>query len=381
MSSSQWRLPLGIDELMPKEAKSFEAIRRQIIDHMTGHGYDLVVPAMVDYVENLVPQLGSELDLQTFKVVDQLDGRTLGVRADMTPQVSRMVAQHCQGSAVFRCCYAGSVLRTRPDGLAGSQRSPFQVGAELFAPESIEADLEIIELMVQTLGVSGVESLYVDIGHVGIYSSLIRALELNPKQEAQLFEVLQRKSVPDAKLLLTELGIKDQHADDLMALIELNGGVEAIETAQSMIDPQCVDAHHALEHLKLLADRLTELMPNLSLHVDLAELRGYRYHNGLVFAAYAGQRTQEIARGGRYTGHGRSGRDAIGFSFDLRHLLDWAESAQQYGGTVEVPFEAPATSIAALKQRGFTVLRPQQSQKSTHRLSCIDDQWCLEELS
>ena len=347
MKSNRWLLPEGIEEVLPQQARQLEAMRRSLLDLFQSWGYDLVMPPFIEYIESLLTGPGNDLDLQTFKLTDQLPGRMMGVRADMPPQVARIDAHHLKSSAPTRLCYLGTVLHTRPGGFAGS-RSLLQVGAELFGHAGIESDVEVLSLMVQTLKQTGVENLYLDLGHVGIYRGLVEQAGLEPEQEAILFDALQRKARPEITELLNEWSLPKAVADMLTRLTDLNGDDSVLSEGRSVLKKASKPIQAALENLQQIAVLLQQRLPDLKLNYDLAELRGYHYHTGAVFAAYVPGRGQAIAQGGRYDGIGRAfglSRPATGFSTDLRIL---AVLAQQSDG-ICAGILAPANGDADLQ--------------------------------
>jgi len=322
MKNNRWLLPEGIEEALPDKAWQLELLRRQLLDLFDSWGYDLVMPPFIEYLESLLVATGNDLDLQTFKLTDQLTGRMMGVRADMTPQVARIDARHLDSTAPSRLCYLGTVLHTRPDGFAGS-RSLLQVGAELYGHAGIESDVEVLSLMLDTLGQVGIEQPYLDLGHVGIYRALVAQAGLTRLQEEDLFDALQRKARPELTALLDSMALDDAVAEMLNALAELNGSTEVMAAARSAFRAASDELNAALENLDAIARLLQQQRPDLRLHYDLAELRGYNYHTGAVFAAYVPGHGQAIAQGGRYDGIGEAfgkSRPATGFSTDLRTL-------------------------------------------------------------
>jgi ATP phosphoribosyltransferase regulatory subunit len=287
-----------------------------------GWGYRLVMPPFIEYLESLLTGTGHDLDLQTFKLTDQLTGRLMGLRADMTPQVARIDAHTLRRSGPNRLCYIGTVLHTRPDGFAGS-RSPLQVGAELFGHAGIESDVEVISLMLETLALAGVSPVYVDLGHVGIYRALAARAGLGEADEAQFFDLLQRKAVPEIEDFVRASDLSRDEARMLGRLADLNGGVEVLEEARALLAAAGAQVTDAIDHLASIAERVQARYPETTVHFDLSELRGFHYHTGVVFAAYLPGQGQEIARGGRYDEVGRvfgRARPATGFTTDLRSL-------------------------------------------------------------
>jgi ATP phosphoribosyltransferase regulatory subunit len=360
---NRWLLPEGIEEMLPRQAEQLEQLRRELLDLYRGWGYELILTPFIEYLDSLLTGTGHDLDLQTFKLIDQLSGRLLGLRADMTPQAARIDAHRLQREAPTRLCYLGTVLHTRPDGFAGS-RSPMQVGAELFGHAGPESDVEILQLMVATLALNGVDDVYVDLGHVGIYRGLAHDAGLSEQQEAFLFDALQRKAVPEINEFLAHLDLSTMQRERLAGLATLNGESDVLQRAQALLQGSGDAAQAALENLIQIANLASRRLPGLPLHFDLAELRGYQFHTGVVFAAFVPDRGQEIARGGRYDDIGKvfgRARPATGFSTDLRTLMhlgkrNWLPPA----GAILVPAEndtALTNKVAALRADGEMVIQ------------------------
>ncbi len=360
--TDRWLLPEGIEELLPAEASRLEALRRRLLDLYATWGYAQVMPPFIEYLESLLVGSGSDLDLETFKLTDQLTGRLMGVRADMTQQVARIDAHRLQHEAPTRLCYLGTVLRARPDGPGGS-RSPLQVGAELYGHAGIESDAEVVALMIETLEACGIRDVHLDLGHVGIFRGLTAAAGLDELREAELFEMLQRKA--RAELEAAVAGMPQEHASRLLALVDLNGGDEVLDAARERLAGATAEVDAALASLAGVAEVLRRERPELVLHFDLAELRGYRYHTGVVFAALVPGHGEAIARGGRYDDVGRffgRARPATGFSTDLRQLLrlsDGMATAQVESGIFAPADADPAlcAAIRELRERGERVVR------------------------
>ena len=356
MKNNRWVLPEGIEEVLPPQAQRLEMMRRALLDLYHSWGYELVIPPLIEYLESLLIETADDLDLQTFKLTDQLNGRMMGVRADMTPQVARIDAHLLKRSTPTRLCYLGSVLHTRPDGFAGS-RSPMQVGSELYGHAGIESDVEIIELMIATIRQCGITNIYLDLGHVGIYRELAMQAKLNPQQEVDLFDALQRKAKPEIAAMLTQWSLDKKISAMLLALVDLNGGEEVFTRASTQLKAASAGVLTAVQELQKIAAKLHQRIPNLDLHYDLAELRGYHYHTGPVFAVFVPGQGQAIAQGGRYDGIGKvfgQARPATGFSSDLRTLLAFAPQQDLSGSGIF----APAGDEAALQQV-ITKLRAQ----------------------
>lgn len=323
MQDSPWLLPAGIDEILPEDARCLEKLRRRLLDLYDSWGYELVIPPLIEFLESLLTGTGSDLDIQTFKLTDQISGRMMGIRADMTPQVARLDAHRLRRSAPTRLCYLGTVLHTRPDGFAGS-RNPYQVGAELYGHAGPESDAEVLCLMLATLKATGVQDVYVDLGHVGIYRELARQAGLDAGQEAQLFDLLQRKALPEMQAFLTGLKVEQAKKDRLAALAKLNGDAEVLVQARDVLRGAGEKVIAAIDYVEKVAELVNRRLPETLLHYDLAELRGYHYQTGIVFAAFVPGYGQEIARGGRYDDIGKvfgRSRPATGFSADLQSLI------------------------------------------------------------
>ncbi|CEA05936.1 ATP phosphoribosyltransferase regulatory subunit [Pseudomonas saudimassiliensis] len=318
----RWLLPDGIEEVLPEEAARTEAARRQLLDLFSRWGYDLVITPHIEYLESLLTGSGHDLELQTFKMIDQMSGRMLGLRADITPQVARIDAHTLGAEGPSRLCYCGSVLHTLPRPLSTS-RSLIQLGAELYGDASSTSDIEVISLMLETLAASRVAGVHLDIGHVGIYRGLVEAAGLVGPEERALFNALQRKALDEVHELTSRIE-QPGLAAMLRSLAELSGGVEVLERAHIMLDgaPEVILA--ALDELAEIAQVIARRYPEVPLYFDLAELRGYHYHSGVTFAAFVPGTGQSIAQGGRYDDIGRDfgrARPATGFSTDLRLLV------------------------------------------------------------
>lgn len=359
---NRWLLPDGVDEVLPPRAAQLEQLRRRLLDMYAGWGYELVMPPLIEYLDSLLTGTGHDLDLQTFKLTDQLSGRMMGVRADMTPQAARIDAHQLKREAPSRLCYIGSVLQTRLQGLSRS-RNPVQIGAELYGHAGVESDVEIISLMLETLRTVGVREPYLDLGHVGIFRALAAEAALQAEVENALFDALQRKAAPEIEALFAESRVRGPAAEALLALVELNGGVEILDEAGERLRDTGAAVQTALRELWGIASALERRLPGVPLHFDLAELRGYRYHTGPVFAAFVPGHGQDVARGGRYDHiggvFGRS-RPATGFSADLKTLADLAGLAptEPPGGVFVAWSDEPALlqRVAQLRDEGERVV-------------------------
>jgi ATP phosphoribosyltransferase regulatory subunit len=352
----RWLLPEGIEDLLPDEARHVEALRRRLLDEFERSGYQLVAPPLLEYVESLLTGSGRDLDPRTFKLVDQLSGRTMGVRADITPQVARIDAHLLNRQGVSRLCYCGNVLHTRPAGLLSS-REPLQIGAELYGHAGPEADSEIVRLLARALELAAIAATRIDLGHVGIFRALIAGSGLSGDTEEELFAALQSKDVPAVSDLIA--AIPEPSRSGLLALPELYGGAEVLDEAAQRL-PATPDIQSALATLRQLANDLADL-PTAPVGFDLADLRGYHYHNGVVFAAYCDGAAGAVALGGRYDKVGESfgrGRPATGFSIDLRDLARLSPR-QDARGSILAPWPEDNelhVEVERLRGQGETVV-------------------------
>lgn len=339
----RWLLPEYVEDVLPVDARRTELLRRRLLDLFDTHGYQYVIPPLLEYLESLTTGVGHDLDLLTFKVVDQLSGRLMGIRSDITPQAARIDAHLLNQQGVTRLCYAGSVLRTKPGGTVQT-RQPIQLGAELFGHAGMESDLEIQRLLVDALRLAGVNRPHLDFSHVAIFRSLVQRAGIAAELESEMFAALQAKDASS----LTELTVRLDAAtrDALRALPTLYGGVEVLHEAEQCL-PQHAEIKLALQDLKRAAQGLSKLDAVVS--YDLAELRGYHYHSGMVFAAYADGIAGALAQGGRYDQVGQAfgrARPATGFSMDVRALIGLLPKTQGRGGIL-----APYAEDAGLAGR------------------------------
>ena len=319
----RWLLPEGMEELVPPESVRLERMRRSLLDLFSCWGYEIVTPPFIEYLESLLTGTGEDLELHTFKLIDQLSGRMMGVRADMTPQVARIDARRLRRDGPSRLCYAGTVLHTLPEGISGG-RSPVQIGAELYGHGGWESDCEIVCLMLEALERACVGPVHLDMGHVGIFRALARRAALSHEREIALHEVLQRKSGTEVRELLEAWEVEAGCARALIALVGLDGDPAILERAGRELAHGGGAVERALADLGALVNAVRARRLDVELHVDLAELRGYRYHTGFVFAAFVPGYGREVARGGRYDEIGSvfgRARAATGFSADLKTLI------------------------------------------------------------
>ena len=312
-----WLLPENIADILPATARQVESAKAAMLERFRTYGYELVCPPLIEYIDSLVYDGDTALVMKTFKLDDQMSGRQLGLRADITPQVARIDA-HLLSSrqGVTRLCYAGSVLHTVPESAMRS-REPLQVGAELYGSSDVGADLEIVDLMLASLEGVGVGGLTLDIGHVGIFRALAAAAALPARLTAELFGVLQAKDIPIAETLLA--GAAEPFRSALLALPGLYGP-DALSRASQCL-PALAEIRQALADMQAVADSVAG---RATVNFDLSDLRGTAYHTGLMFAAYAPGWSDALARGGRYDNVGDKfgrARPATGFSLDLRDLV------------------------------------------------------------
>jgi len=351
----RWLLPEYIEDVLPAEARRVELLRRRLLDLFHACGYQYVIPPLLEYVESLTTGVGHDLDLLTFKVVDQLSGRLMGVRSDITPQAARIDAHLLNQQGVTRLCYAGSVLRTQPGGTAQT-RQPLQLGAELFGHVGIESDLEIQRLLVQALRLAGVEKPHLDFSHVAIFRALVVRAGIDAALESEMFCALQAKDA--SALSEMTAGLDKATREALLALPALYGGAGVLQEAQQRL-PQYAEIKQALLELK----RVEQVLAGLDVVVsfDLAELRGYHYHSGMVFAAYAEGYVGALALGGRYDEVGQAfgrSRPATGFSLDMRALIGMLPPAA-CSGAILAPYAEDAAlqgQIDALRHAGEVVV-------------------------
>ncbi|MDG1834879.1 MAG: ATP phosphoribosyltransferase regulatory subunit, partial [Pseudomonadales bacterium] len=297
-SNIRWLLPDGVDEVLPPDALNLEFIRRRLLDLYGSWGYEYVIPPMIEFLESLLTGSGSDLDLKTFKVTDQISGRTLGIRADITPQVARMDAHSLNQTGITRLCYAGTALQTKPENMLAS-RAPLKLGAELFGSPGPDGDLEIVSLMIESLRTLGVTAIHLELGDVGIFRELMRNVELAEKDENALFDLIQQKSVASLKVQAGQLGLPAKLCEQLVTLPTLCGTSAIIEDALELFSG-AAQIEARLENLAKLYGAITDRFEDIDVYFDLSELRGYGYHTGIVFAGYIEGERQCIAKGGRY---------------------------------------------------------------------------------
>lgn len=374
MPVERWMLPDGIEEILPPEAHQVEQLRRNILDLIGRWGYQLVVPPMMEFTDSLLVGLGKDVDLLTFKVTDQLSGRSMGIRADMTPQIARIDAHSLNRSGANRLCYAGHVLKTQMSS-ALDTRSPLQVGVELFGEPGLDADTEVISLLLDVMAHAQVDNLCLDLGHVRIFQALANAAGFTEEDELEFFDLLQAKA-------LTEIGqwveqkVRDQQlADWLLALPRLTGSRAVLDHAREVFSGAPADVFAALDELVTVSDVLRDRFPDVQQYFDLSELTGYHYLTGTVFAAFAPGVGSAIARGGRYDHIGEvfgRARSATGFTADLVALHRLGRQDDQQAMAIYAPQSDNNEqwhAIQALREQGECVVvgMAQQDQPNEHQ--------------
>jgi ATP phosphoribosyltransferase regulatory subunit len=385
--SETWLLPDGVADVLPEQAQVIEALRREALDFLASRGYQLVYTPFIEYIESLssLSESNQDLDLATFKVIDQLSGRLLGVRADMTPQVARIDAHVHPVEGVARYCYAGTVLHTKPQGF-NTTRAPLQLGAELFGSDSIDADVEMIDVMLNLLKTASfVDGIHLDLGHVGLFRSLVKHAGLTKAEESQLSDLYQRKALPELAEFTQEL----KFGADFYALGRYSSDLDALEanlSAEVIADPAFKQAFDAV---KTTRSEIQARWPNLHIGIDVVELRSYHYHTGLMYAVYAPNRAAPLAQGGRYDGIGEHfgrARPATGFSCDL-----YALSAGQFNQVQKVVApkgtdKALLDAIAAVRAQGLSVIQLLGNDDlnsipfATHQLVNAAGEWTVEKI-
>ncbi len=377
-----WLLPEYFADALPAEAERIERLRRALLDHFRSNGFEFVMPPMLEYLESLLTGAGKDLNLRTFKLVDQLSGRTIGVRADITPQTARIDAHLLNHQGVTRLCYCDSVLHTLPATISAS-REPVQIGAELYGHAGIAADLAVIRLMAGAFARIKVPVSRIDLGHVGIFRALAEAAGLPRESEEMVLSLLQAKDVPGLSEACAN--VPSPYREALQRLPQLYGGAEVLDRAAAELPalPGIVDALDGLRHL-------VDAAPDLPFSIDLSDLRGYHYHNGVVFAAYCPGYPAAIALGGRYDGAGKAfGRErpATGFSMDLREVVRLAPPGKPSGAILapSATHDARlAAHIAALREQGEIVVELLPGESACEgpvcdrKLAQVSEQWIIE---
>lgn len=355
-----WLLPDGIDDVLPEEAQLVESARRKLLDLYANWGYDLVIPPMVEFTESLLSGSGADLDLMTFRVTDQISGRMMGIRADITPQTARMDAHSLSRKGPSRLCYAGTVLQTRPRGPLES-RTPISIGVELFGESSLKADIEVIELFLKTLEQASVKSVYLDLGHVDIFRGLLESAKLSADQETKLFELLQRKATAEINIWVKENISNPKLIEWLNLLPTLSGDSSVLQKAKAGLSGAPDVVINALSQLEIIVEALSD--KNVKIYLDLGELPGFHYHTGVVFSAYVSGHGKALGNGGRYDHVGESfgrSRPATGFAFDLKSLVNKGKFESEATAGIFVPadlYNKCQQQIAEFREQGQRVVQ------------------------
>ena len=388
--ADRWLLPEGIQELLPAQARRVEIVRRRLLDLYEQWGYDLVMTPVMEHLESLLTGVGRDLDLSTVKVTDQLSGHSLGVRADITPQVARIDAHRLREEGVTRLCYCGTVVHALPAQPLAS-RNPLQLGAELYGHSGIESDVEVISLMIETLQAAGVDQeLSLDLGHVDVFSGLMQLAELSSAQQEEYQDILKRKALPELVDFVDALEIDDSVKTYLAELPKMNGGLEVLNRAETLFAQAPEQVAEAIAYLRDVSARIALRFPELDQYFDLSELRGYNYHTGIVFAAYTPSYGQAIAKGGRYDNIGRDfgrARPATGFSTDMKTLVELSSDDEVSIDQVLAPAEEDEALLAKVKQlrsEGVRVIYALPGAESatgcTSELVKHDGEWIVSDL-
>lgn len=321
-SAKRWILPDGVEEILPDEAYKLESLRRSLLDLYASWGYQLVITPLIEYLESLLVGSSHELELHTFKIIDQLSGRMMGVRADITPQAARIDAHCLNREGPVRLCYADSVLHTKPQGLLTS-RVPIRVGAELYGHAGVECDIELVCLMHATLQAAQIGDLHIVLGHVGLFRSLVNEAKLSTETQQLLFEAVQRKAYDEIDSVVNAMVSDKMLAELLKKLSRLSGDASVLEEAKSVFANAPASVKSEFADLLAIVEGVQQRIPEIVLCYDLCELRGFEYHTGIVFAAYTPSYGKAVAKGGRYDHIGEvfgRARPASGFDSDLKTL-------------------------------------------------------------
>ncbi len=355
--SSAWLLPEHIADVLPSEARRIEELRRTLLDMARGYGFELVMPPLVEHLESLLSGTGRELDLRTFKLVDQLSGRSIGVRADTTPQVARIDAHLLNRAGVSRLCYCGPVLHTRPSSPQAT-REPLQLGAEIYGHGGLEADLEVQELALDGLRAAGLDHVLLDLADARIVRGVLAGV---PVEGERLHAVVSALTAKDAPALA---GLSQSFApvtrDALMALVGLYGDETVLARARALLPDRAL-IRQALDDLQWLARHVAAAHPGVQVGFDLADMSGYAYYSGARFGIYTAAAGDAVVRGGRYDEVGAvfgRNRPAVGFSLDLKALVQCAR-AMPARTAVRAPWGEDASLRAAIRRlrgQGETVV-------------------------
>lgn len=393
-SADRWLLPDGVEEVLPQEAHKLETLRRRILDVYAGWGYELVVTPLIEYLDSLLVGSSHDLELLTFKVTDQLTGRMMGIRADITPQVARIDAHNLNREGPTRLCYADNVLHTRPRGLQTS-RIPIRIGAEMFGHRGVGCDIELICLMMAMLDVADIADVHLMLGHVGLFRCLVREAGLSDDGETELFDAMQRKAFADIEQLLEREVSDDSLRQMLLALSRLSGDDTVLDRAREVFADAPETVQRELQELAAIADGVRRRLPGVRLGFDLCELRGYQYHTGIVFACYATGYGRAVAKGGRFDDVGRvfgRARPASGFDADLKVIARLSRLQLEPPAGILAPDEDDETlwqAVSELRAAGERVIvalngvtegQARDEMNCDRRLTKRDGRWQTESL-
>ena len=338
-SAKRWLLPDGVEEILPAEAYKLESLRRHLLDLYESWGYQLVITPLIEYLDSLLVGSSTDLDLHTFKITDQLSGRMMGIRADITPQAARIDAHCLNREGPVRLCYADNVLHTRPRGIMTS-RVPIRIGAELYGYSGVECDIELVCIMHETLRAAEINDVHIVLGHVGIFRTLLLEANLDEGTERSLFEAVQRKEYDRIDEVLNSSVIDKELRQMLEQLTRLSGDETILETAKQVFAAAPVTVTAELDELVAIAEGIKKRLPEAAMFFDLCELRGYEYHTGIVFAAYTPNYGRAVAKGGRYDHIGEvfgRARPASGFDSDLKVLAKLSNKIFTRRAAIVVP--------------------------------------------
>ena len=371
--TKRWLLPDGVEEILPAEARKLELIRRTLLDLYKSWGYQLVITPLIEYLDSLLVGSSHDLELQTFKIIDQLSGRMMGIRADVTPQVARIDSHRLDKEGPVRLCYSDTVLHTKPRGIMTS-RVPIRIGAELFGHKGINCDVELICLMYESLSKLGINDIYIVLGHVGIFRKLVDEAKLEKSAEDNLFEAVQRKAFDEIDDIVNSF-VSDKNAREMLrSLTRLSGDESILAKALDIFELAPPNVRAELKELSEITRKVKERVPQVNLCFDLCELRGYEYHTGIVFAAYSSNYGRAIAKGGRYDHIGEvfgRARPASGFDSDLKVLAKLSSSIFEKTGGVLAPDiidESLQKLIENLRESGEIVITNLSNEKLTGKV-------------
>lgn len=401
-NSTRWMLPDGVDELLPSQARSLERVRREILDLFASHGFEKIQPPLIEFTDSLLIGLGEDVAKQSVHLTDRVSGKPMAIRADVSSQAARIDAHSMQVDGVNRLCYVEPVVFSEPK-MAGSSRSPLMAGAELFGCEDSSADIDVILLMLSTLqvaersisqrgqgngSISDNLDLTLDLGHVGVGKLVIELLEKNAvgaKDIQQIFDALQRKSIPDLTLLLERSSLPQEMIDLLLRLPKLSGGIEVLDSVSKELVLLGGSMDQIVAKIKYVARIVSCCFPAVNIYCDLSESRGYSYHTGLVFAVYSDRAGEALANGGRYDGVGKvfgRDREATGFNTDLKVLnrvFGPAEANSNFPKVAAPPIEDRELweAVRKLRAAGTCVVSVAQDELKNYSevLRLVDGEW------